>query len=51
MEKKILKFYVSPATEAVEVELEGHLLDASIEKPHWSVGGARETLDFEEDEE
>jgi len=39
---------VSPATEAVEVELEGHLLDASMEKPKW---GSRETLDFEDEEE
>jgi len=47
MEKKILKFYVSPATEAVEVELEGHLLNASIRQPNW----ARETGDVEDDEE
>ena len=29
MEKKDLKFYEAPAVEAVELELEGHLLDAS----------------------
>jgi len=30
MEKKDLKFYDAPVVELVEVELEGHLLDASM---------------------
>ena len=47
MEKKDLKMYVSPAVEAVEVELEGHLLDASIQQPAW----AREGEIFEDEEE
>jgi len=33
MDKNNLKFYVSPEVEIVDVELEGVLLDASIEKP------------------
>ena len=46
MEKKDLKMYVSPAIEAVEVELEGHLLDASIVQPEF----ARETEIFDDEE-
>ena len=46
MDKKVLKFYVSPAVEAVEVELECHLLDASIVQP----SRARETNCFEDEE-
>lgn len=30
MDKKNLKFYVSPAVETVDVELEGQLLNASL---------------------
>ena len=36
MEKKDLKMYVSPAIEAVEVELEGQLLDGSATLPEYN---------------
>ena len=48
MDKKNLKFYEAPAVESIELELEGHLLDASMEKPIW---GAREVDDLDDDEE
>ncbi len=48
MDKKNLKFYEAPAMESIELELEGHLLDASMEAPIW---GAREVNGMEEDEE
>jgi hypothetical protein len=49
MDKKELKFYEAPTVETIELELEGHLLDASFKDIEW---GAREHLDFpEEDEE
>jgi len=35
MEKKILKFYVSPATEVVEMQLAEHLLVVSVEGAHF----------------
>jgi hypothetical protein len=48
MEKKILKFYESPAVESVEVDLEGSLLDASFDPIVW---GAREVPSVEDEEE
>ncbi len=48
MDKKDLKWYEAPAMESIELELEGHLLDASMEKPVW---GAREIDGFDEEEE
>lgn len=48
MDKKNLKFYEAPSMESIELELEGHLLDASMEAPIW---GAREVNGMEEDEE
>lgn len=48
MDKKELKLYVTPAQEIIKMELEGHLLDASMEKPIW---GAPEADDIDEEEE
>lgn len=48
MDKKDLKFYVTPALEIIKLELEGQLLDASMEKPIW---GAPEADDIDEEEE
>lgn len=36
MEKKNLKFYVSPEMETIDVELEGALLDGSVIQPDLS---------------
>ena len=36
MDKKNLKFYETPAVEAVEVELEGHLLEGSATLPEYN---------------
>ena len=47
MEKKELKFYEAPAVESIELELEGHLLDASIVQPKWT----REVDDLDDGEE